>query len=44
MDPRQFFLTTYSGMFRGITADVEDSAIKVVFPDIGTTGPEQSTH
>jgi len=36
MDPRQFFLTTYSGMFRGITANVEDSAIKVIFPDVGT--------
>ncbi len=35
MDPRQFFLTTYSGMFRGVTSDVADSAIKVIFPDIG---------
>ncbi|HHL33245.1 MAG TPA: conjugal transfer protein TraG [Desulfobulbaceae bacterium] len=36
MDPRQFFLTTYSGMFRGVTADVTDSSIKVIFPDVGT--------
>ncbi len=36
MDPRQFFLTTYSGMFRGVTADVVDSTIKVIFPEIGT--------
>ena len=44
MDPRQFFLTTYSGMFRGVTADVADSAIKVIFPDIGTQSIERSTH
>ena len=36
LSPRQFFLTTYSGMFRGVTADVKDSLIKVIFPDIGT--------
>jgi len=36
MDPRQFFLTTYSGMFRGITADVPDSRIKVIFPEVST--------
>jgi len=44
MDPRQFFLTTYSGMFRGITADVENSAIKVIFPDIGTSNLKQPVH
>ena len=44
MDPRQFFLTTYSGMFRGITADVEDSAIKVIFPDIGTSNLKHPVH
>ena len=42
MDPRQFFLTTYSGMFRGVTADVADSAIKVIFPDIGQGVKERS--
>ncbi len=36
MEPRRFFLTTYSEIFRGVTADVTDSAIKVIFPDIGT--------
>jgi len=35
MDPRQFFLTTYSGMFRGITTEVADTAVKVVFPEVG---------
>ncbi|HID70377.1 MAG TPA: conjugal transfer protein TraG, partial [Desulfobacterales bacterium] len=35
MDPRQFFLTTYSGMFRGITTEVTDTAVKVVFPEVG---------
>ncbi len=36
MAPRQFFLTTYSGMYRGITSDVANSKVKVVFPDIET--------
>ena len=31
---RQFFLTTYSGVYRGRTKDVSDASIKVVFPDI----------
>ncbi len=44
MDPRQFFLTTYSGMFRGVTADVAGSTIKVVFPDIGASNPGQPIH
>ena len=35
MAPRQIFLTTYSGMFRGITTEVADTAIKVVFPEVG---------
>ena len=35
LDPRQFFLTTYSGMFRGVTTEVADSAIKVIFPEVG---------
>lgn len=34
LDPRQFFLTTYSGVYRGITKEVMDSSIKVVFPDV----------
>ncbi|SHO53470.1 type IV secretory system conjugative DNA transfer family protein [Desulfopila aestuarii] len=32
--PRQFFLTTYSGVYRGVTKDVSDASIKVIFPDI----------
>jgi len=43
MDPRQFFLTTYSGMFRGVTADVTDSSIKVIFPDVGTHSMTENT-
>lgn len=32
--PRQFFLTTYSGVFRGVTKDVSDASIRVLFPDV----------
>ena len=32
--PRQFFLTTYSGVYRGVTKDVSDASIKVIFPDV----------
>lgn len=32
--PRQFFLTTYGGVYRGVTKDVSEASIKVVFPDI----------
>lgn len=32
--PRQFFLTTYSGVYRGVTKQVSDASIKVIFPDI----------
>ncbi|MBM9514253.1 type IV secretory system conjugative DNA transfer family protein [Desulfogranum marinum] len=32
--PRQFFFTTYSGIYRGVTKNVSDASIKVVFPDI----------
>lgn len=35
MATRQFFLTTYSGVFRGVTREVADSLVKVVFPDVG---------
>lgn len=35
MAARQFFLTTYSGMYRGVTTDVADSSVKVIFPDVG---------
>jgi hypothetical protein len=32
--PRQFFMTTYSGIYRGITTDVSAANIKVIFPQI----------
>ncbi|MDD3813556.1 MAG: TraM recognition domain-containing protein [Desulfocapsaceae bacterium] len=32
--PRQFFMTTYSGIYRGITADVSTASLKVIFPEI----------
>ncbi|MBU0663412.1 MAG: TraM recognition domain-containing protein [Proteobacteria bacterium] len=34
MAPRQFFLTTYSGIYRGITADVSGASLRVIFPEI----------
>ena len=34
MAPRQFFLTSYSGVYRGITNNVSDSTVKVIFPDV----------
>ena len=34
MAPRQFFMTSYSGVYRGITTDVSEATVKVVFPDI----------
>ncbi|BCO09315.1 conjugal transfer protein TraG [Desulfolithobacter dissulfuricans] len=34
MAPRELFLTTYSGIYKGISADVADSTIRVVFPDV----------
>ena len=34
MAARQFFLTTYSGVFRGVTAEASETTIKVIFPDI----------
>lgn len=34
LQPRQFFLTTYSGVYRGITREIPDADVKVVFPDI----------
>lgn len=34
MAARQFFLTSYSGVYRGVTADTSDATIKVIFPDI----------
>jgi hypothetical protein len=34
MAARQFFLTTYAGIYRGITANVSDATLRVIFPDI----------
>jgi len=36
MAPRQFFMTSYSGIYRGITAEVSDATLKVIFPEIKT--------
>ncbi len=40
MEPRELFLSTYSGTYKGKTATVNDSSLKVKFPDLGK---EQST-
>ncbi len=38
MATRELFLNTYSGTYKGKTATVEDSKLKVTFPDLaGTT-------
>ncbi len=37
MAPRQIFLHTYSGIYKGKTATVEDCRIKVIFPDLAET-------
>jgi hypothetical protein len=34
LSPRQFFMTTYSGIYRGITEDVSAPSLKVIFPEI----------
>jgi type IV secretory pathway TraG/TraD family ATPase VirD4 len=34
MAPRQFFMTTYSGLYRGITSDVSDARLRIIFPEI----------
>jgi hypothetical protein len=34
MKPRELFLITYSGTYKGVTADVEKGKLKVVFPDL----------
>ncbi len=34
MAPREFFLTTYSGTYKGKTATVSDGTLKVSFPDL----------
>jgi hypothetical protein len=34
MAPRELFLNTYSGTYKGKTATVPDSSLKVTFPDL----------
>jgi len=38
MAARQFFMTTYNGIFRGITADVSGANLRIIFPEIQTQG------
>lgn len=37
MAPRQFFMTTYSGIYRGITADVPSASLRVIYPEVMLT-------
>ena len=34
MAPRELFLNTYSGTYKGKTATVEPSSLRVAFPDL----------
>jgi len=43
MAARQFFLTSYSGVFRGVTADISQATVKVIFPDIHDENREAPT-
>jgi hypothetical protein len=38
MAPREVFLTTYSGTYKGKTAAVRDSLLRVTFPDLQQRG------
>ena len=40
--PRQFYLITYSGTYKGYSRDVRNAAIDVVFPDVKTTTSGQT--
>lgn len=42
MAARQFFMTTYNGIFRGITADVSGANLRIIFPEIQTQGFEDN--
>ena len=42
MAARQFFLTSYSGVYRGVTSEVLAATLKVVFPDINKESAGQS--
>ncbi|MFH7321463.1 type IV secretory system conjugative DNA transfer family protein [Desulfurivibrio sp. D14AmB] len=43
--PRELFLTTYSGTYKGITAEVSDCKLRVIFPEVqeGRLVEEQET-
>lgn len=34
LNSRQFYLTTYDGIFKGFTSEVDDAQLEVAFPDI----------
>ena len=36
MAPRELFLNTYSGTYKGKTATVQDASLKVKFPDLAS--------
>ena len=38
MAPREIFLSTYSGTYKGKTATVNDPEVKVIFPDLASKG------
>jgi hypothetical protein len=44
MAPREIFLNTYSGTYRGKTATVSDSELKVTFPDLAGTTMANEKH
>jgi hypothetical protein len=44
MAPREIFLNTYSGTYRGKTATVSDSELKVTFPDLAGTTMASGKH
>ncbi len=43
MAPRELFLNTYSGTYKGKTATVQDASLKVKFPDLASK-QETTTH
>ena len=42
LEPRQFYLITYSGTYKGYSRDVPNAEIDVVFPDVKTTTSGQA--
>jgi DNA helicase HerA-like ATPase len=41
MAPREVFLSTYSGIYKGKTATVEEGSLQVTFPDLAPKGRNQ---